>query len=166
MGTAHPCKRPAGLLMKRRILMLDPDTNQAKVARLEALHAQYLAYVRLCVQNMLDQRVFNLSKSDRQTFFPAATHLTSQIEKNARDHAIAIVSTWAKGVYARKLKPTITNLWHEGLLTQDDAKALYIIGSKLLCEPWRFITQEHLDAYHALLDDTGGTHPQCAIPSR
>lgn len=145
--------------MKCRILMLHKDTNQGKVARLEALHAEYVAYVRICVQHMLDQRVHSLPKSAKQAFFPRAEKLTSQIEKNARDHAIDIVSTWAKGVYARKIKPTITNLRREGMVTDDDAKALYTIGSKLISTPWKFITQEHLNAYHALLTEYGGNPP-------
>lgn len=145
--------------MKCRILMLHKDTNDGKVARLEALHAEYVAYVRICVQTMLDQRVYHLPKSAKQVFFPPATSLTSQIEKNARDHAIDIVSTWAKGIYVRKIKPTITNLRREGAVTDDDAKALYTIGSKTICQPWKFITQEHLDAYHALLDTYGGNPP-------
>lgn len=145
--------------MKCRILMLHKDTNLGKVARLEALHAEYVAYTRICMQTMLDRRVYNLPKSAKQAFFPPATNLTSQIEKNARDHAIDIVSTWAKGVYQRKIKPTITNLRREGVITDEDAKALYTIGSKLIIQPWKFITQEHLDAYHALLSTYGGNPP-------
>ncbi|MBU0552768.1 hypothetical protein KJ940_14960, partial [Myxococcota bacterium] len=127
--------------MKCRILMLHKDTNQGKVARLEALHVEYVAYVRICVQHMLDQRAYSLPRAEKQAFFPPATNLTSQIEKNARDHAIAIVSTWAKGIYQRKIKPTITHLRREGVITDDDAKALYTIGSKLISKPWKFITQ-------------------------
>ena len=145
--------------MKCRILMLHKETNPGKVGRLEALHVEYVAYVRICVQTMLDQRVYNLPKSAKQVFFPPAINLTSQIEKNARDHAIDIVSTWAKGIYARKIKPTVTNLRKEGVVTDDDAKALYVIGSRLISEPWKFVTQEHLDAYHALLTEYGGSPP-------
>ena len=145
--------------MKCRILMLHKDTNDGKIARLEALHVEYVAYVRICVQHMLDRRTYNLPKSAKQAFFPPAINLTSQIEKVARDHAIDIVSTWVKGVYARKIKPTITNLRREGVVTDDDAKALYTVGSRLICQPWKFITQEHLDAYHALLTEYGGNPP-------
>lgn len=154
--------------MKCRILMLHKGTNPGKVARLEALHVEYVGYVRICVQAMLDQRVYSLPKSAKQAFFPKATKLTSQIEKNARDHAIAIVSTWAKGVHQRKIKPTITNLRREGVVSDDDAKALYTIGSKSISKPWKFVTQEHLDAYHALLDTYGGNPPQVkdSLPMR
>jgi hypothetical protein len=113
--------------------MLHKDTNSSKVARLEALHAEYVAYVRTCVQVMLDQRVYNLPKSAKQVFFPPATSLTSQIEKNARDHAIDIVSAWAKGVYARNIKPTITNLRREGVVTG----VLTILPVSVLTSPLR-----------------------------
>lgn len=145
--------------MKCRVLMLHKDTNEGKVARLEALHAEYIHYVRICVQTMLDQRTYNIAPSEKQAFFPRSEGLTSQIEKNARDHTIDIVSTWAKGVYARKIKPTITNLRRDGDLNDEDAKALYTIGSKQIRKPWRFITQEHLDAYRALLATYGGNPP-------
>lgn len=154
--------------MKCRILMLHKDTNSGKVARLEALHVEYVAYVRVCVQHMLGQRTHNLARSEKQQFFPPATNLTSQIEKNARDHAIDIVSAWARGIYASKIKPTITNFRREGVVTDGDAKAFYTIGSKLIGKPWEFITQEHLDAYHALLDRYGGNPPQVkdSLPMR
>lgn len=146
--------------MKCRMLMLHRDTNPGKVERLEALHREYVAYVRLCVQTMLDTRRYNLARREKQAFFPRATNLTSQIEKNARDHAIGLVSTWAKGIYARKIKPTITNFRREGVLTDEDAKALYTIGSKLIGKPWKFVTQECLDAYYDILDAYGGQTPQ------
>lgn len=79
--------------MKCRIFRLHPETNPFKLAGLEALHGEYVAYVRICVQAMLNQRTYNLPKSAKQAFFPRAEKLTSQIEKNARDHAIQIVST-------------------------------------------------------------------------
>jgi hypothetical protein len=145
--------------MKCRILRLHKDTNQSKIERLEVLHVEYVKYVRICVQTMLDQRVYNIPKTEKQAFFPRAANLTSQIEKNARDHAIALVSTWAKGVYARKIKPTITNLKRDAALTEQDAKALYVIGRNLLNKPWKFVTQDHLDAYHALLEEYGGNPP-------
>jgi len=145
--------------MKCRIFRLHKDTNRSKVEKLEALHQEYVSYVRICVQTMLDNRIYNLPKSAKQTFFSRAANLTSQIEKNARDHAVQIVNTWAKGVYARKLKPTITNFRHDGTITNEDVKALYTIGLKQISKPWKFITQDHLDAYHTLLDTYGGNPP-------
>ena len=154
--------------MKCRLLYLHPEVNPGKVARLEALHREYVAYVRICVQHMLDKRRYTLKKSEKQAFFPPSDKLTSQIVKNARDHAIQIVSTWAKGVYARKIQKTISNLRREGSLTETEAKALYVVGKRLISSPWKFITQEEIDAYNALLDRYGGNKPQVrsSLPMR
>ena len=138
--------------------MLHPETNPGKVECLEALHREYVAYVRVCTQAMLDAQRHTLSLPEKQMFFPPSTVLTSQIEKNARDHAIQIVSSWAAGAYLRKIRAVITSLKREGQLTDIDAKALYTIG-KTLCRPWGFITQAHLDTYNALLDAHGGNKP-------
>lgn len=146
--------------MKCRIFRLHRDTNLSKINRLEALHREYVAYVRICVQTMIETRTYNLPKSAKQAFFPRAENLTSQIEKNARDHAIWIVSSWAVGVYSQKVMHAITRLRKDGTLTDEDAKALYVVGKKLISRPWKFITQEHLDAYHALLDEYGGNPPE------
>jgi len=73
--------------------MLHPECNPGKLASLEALHVEYVSYVRICVQTMLEARRLTLPRSKKQEFFPRAEKLTSQIEKNARDHAIQIVST-------------------------------------------------------------------------
>lgn len=146
-------------MKKSRFFMLHPDTNPGKIERLEALHQEYLAYVRICVRAMLDARRYTLNLAEKQTFFPPSTVLTSQIEKNARDHAIQIVSAWAAGIYTRKIRTAITNLRKDGKTSDNDAKALYTIGSKLICQPWKFITQAHIDTYNALLDAHGGDKP-------
>jgi len=146
--------------MKCRLLYLHKETNPGKMERLEALHREYVAYVRICVQYMLDNRRYTLKKSEKQSFFPASNTLTSQIVKNARDHAIQIVSTWAKGVYSRKIQKTISSLRREGSLTEEEAKALYIVGKRLISSPWKFISQQDIDAYNALMDRYGGNKPQ------
>jgi len=154
--------------VKCRLLHLHREVNPGKLERLEALHREYVAYVRLCVETLLEKRRYLLRRSEQREFFPKSEKLTSQIAKNAQAHAVDFVSTWAKGVYARKMKPTITNLKREGVLSEEEAKALYVVGLKLIDKPWEFITQEHIDAYHALLDEYGGKTPQVrnSIPMR
>jgi hypothetical protein len=117
---------------------------------------------------MTEQKIYILPKSQKKSFFPKAETLSSQIVKNAQDHAIQIVSTWAKSIYSRKIKPTITNLRSEGTVSDDDAKALYTIGLKLIQRPWKFVTQEHIDAYNEILDAYGGNKPTVShkIPMR
>ncbi len=141
-----------------------------KVERLEALHREYVAYVCICVQAMLDGRRLSLARSEKQAFFPKAERLTSQIEKNARDHAIQVVSTWAKARYAVKIKGLISKAKREGELTDEQAKALYTIGKYLRDRPDSkgTITQDDIDLYWKILDEKGGRKPEISesLPMR
>src|ERR1700690_3941040 len=125
--------------------MLHSECNSGKVAALEALHLEYIAYVRICVQTMLDARRLTLPRSEKQSFFPRAKKLTSQIEKNARDHAIQIVSTWAKSVYVRKLKAHIRLAYNQGEFNEDFRRQLYTVGKYLVHEPKETISLEAID---------------------
>ena len=133
--------------------MLHPECNPGKIQSLEALHVEYIAYVRICVQTMLDARRLSLPRSEKQDFFSRAEKLTSQIEKNARDHAIQIVSTWAKSVYARKLKTFIKLSFKEGNFDEGFRKQLYTVGKYLVHEPRGIVSQEAIDLYWAWLSD-------------
>ena len=42
-------------IQKSRLLMLAADCNPGKVAALDALLGEYVAYVRLCVERMLER---------------------------------------------------------------------------------------------------------------
>ena len=132
--------------------MLHPECNPGKLQLLEALHYEYVAYVRICVQTMLDARTLTLSRSEKQGFFPRAEKLTSQIEKNARDHAIQIVSTWSKSVYARKLKTYIRLSFKEENF-EDFRKKLYTVGKYLVHKPSDTVSQEAIDLYWSWLTD-------------
>jgi putative transposase len=138
---------------KSRFFLLHPECNQGKIDALEALYVEYRAYVGICIQTMLDARKLNLPRSAKQGFFPEAEALSSQIEKNARDHAIQIVSTWAKAVYARKLKTHIRLAYQNREIDDDLRKQLYTIGKHLIGEPWKFVTQEAIDLYWVWLTD-------------
>jgi Putative transposase DNA-binding domain len=140
-------------MKKSRFFMLHPECNPGKVAALEAIHAEYMAYVRICVQTMLDARRLNLPRSEKQDFFPRAEKLTSQIEKNARDYAIQIVSTWAKSVYARKLKTHIRLAYNHGSFDEDFRKQLYTVGKYLVHEPKETVSQEAIDLYWTWISD-------------
>jgi Putative transposase DNA-binding domain len=141
------------LILKSRFFMLHPECNPGKIASLEALHAEYTAYVRICVQMMLEARRLNLPRSKKQGFFPRSENLTSQIEKNARDHAIQIMSTWAKSIYVRKLKTLIWLSFKDGEFTEDFRKQLYTVGKYLVHEPNKNVTQEAIDLYWSWLSD-------------
>lgn len=157
-------------MKKCRFFMLHSECNPGKVDLLEALHVEYVLYVRICVQTMLEARRLNLPRSKKQEFFPRANNLTSQIEKNARDHAIQIVSTWAKGAYARKLKTYIRLAFKEGNFDEDFRKQLYTVGKYLIHEPTSTVSQEAIDLYWTWLSDPeiAGNFPSVSnrIPMR
>ena len=147
---------------KARFFLLHPMVNAGKIERLEALHREYVAYAKACVQAMIDGRRLNLLRSEKQAFFPKAEKLTSQIEKNARDHAIQVVSTWAKARYTIKIKELISNLRKEGEITPEQAKSLYTIGKYLRDKPdlKGTITQADINLYWKILDEKGGRKPE------
>jgi transposase len=148
------------VFQKSRFFYLSKDTNFGKIERLESLYQEYIEYVRTCTQHLLLGHKLSLRQSEKQSFFPRAENLTSQIEKIARDHAIQIISTWAKGAYARKIKGVISNLKKTGEISDTQAKALYIIGKYLRNTPDDVgITQESIDLYWKILDEKGGSKP-------
>ena len=153
---------------KARFFFLQPEANSGKIGRLETLHREYVAYVRTCVQAMINGRRLNLARSEKQAFFPKADKLSSQIEKNARDHAIQIVSTWAKSRYALKVKKLISKAKRAGEITPEQAKSLYTVGKYLRDTPKGQITQADIDPYWELLDERGGRKPEVSesLPMR
>jgi hypothetical protein len=87
--------------VKCRLLYLHKETNPGKIEILEALHKEYVAYVRVCIERMLAARAYTMPKGAKQAFFTKAENLSSQIEKNARDHAIGLVSTLPNLLHSR-----------------------------------------------------------------
>ena len=147
---------------RARFLMLSSETNSGKIATLDALQTEYTAYVLICVSLMLEKHVFSLPKSQKQAFFPKSKTLSSQIEKNARDHAISIVSGWAAAGYTNKIKGVITEFKKQGTIDAETAHKLYSIGYHSYNEPnaKKQITQEHIDQYWCLLQHpTEGIKP-------
>lgn len=138
---------------KCRFFVLHSGCNPGKVAALDALHAEYVAYVRVCVTQMLEVRRLNMPRSEKQDFFPRSEKLTSQIEKNARDHAIQVVSTWAKSVYARKLRTYIRMAFRSGAFDGNLRKQLCTVGKYLVHAPSRTVSQEAINLYWTWLSD-------------
>ena len=146
-------------LKKSRFFYLDPMTNQGKIDRLEALQMEYTSYLRECVTLLIETRTYQLSKAEMQEFFPRATNLTSQIEKNSRNHAIGIVNGWAKSIYVTKMKRLITHLKKDKKINESEAKALYTVGKYLVRQPSNSVSQTNIDYYWKLLDEHGGRKP-------
>lgn len=109
---------------------------------------------------MFDGRRLNIFLSQKQACFPKAENLTSQIEKIARDHAIQIVSTWAKSRYALKVRGLISKAKKAEEISPEQAKSLYTIGKYLRDKPSEGITQGDIDLYWKLLDERGGRKPE------
>lgn len=139
---------------RSRTMMAHPEINPGKVAALDALQTEYAAYVRACVDLMVDRRVPTLPRSAKQAFFPRAEALSSQIEKNARDHALGIVSGWARAAYTNTTKAAIRKLEKAGEIDETRAKALRAVGKNMLTEPEGRITAEVIDAYWTLLESS------------
>jgi len=108
---------------------------------------------------MLIQRKFKLEREEKQAFFPKAPNLTSQIEKNARDHAIQITSSWAKSIYILRIKSVISKLKKSGEITDEMARKLYSIGKHSIDRPKGIITGSDINVYLTLLDNHGGRVP-------
>ena len=141
---------------KSRSFQLHPECNPGKLLTLEAVHAEYLKYVRICILCMLDANVLTLNTKNNkllQAFFPPAENLTSQIEKNARKHAVIVVSSWAKSVYVRKLKNLIWLSFKADEISEELKHQLYIVGKCLVSKPSKNVSQEAIDLYHGWLYD-------------
>ena len=91
-------------LKKSRFFYLHPEVNSGKIASLEALQEAYTAYLKVCVDQMLQEHRFKMTLSEKLTFFPPCKTLSTQIVKNVQDQAISIVSGWAASKYITKIK--------------------------------------------------------------
>jgi len=140
---------------KSRFFYLHPKVNSGKIASLEALQAEYTSYLEICVSTMLQARRFSLSKGERQAFFPRYSALSSQIVKNVRAHAVAIVSGWAASKYTVKLRSVIRAKFKGGEFDEATRSALCILGKRLIDAPSGKVTQEALNLYWSWLLDEG-----------
>ncbi len=142
-------------MKKSRFFYLHHEVNSGKVASLEALQVEYTAYLTICVLTMLQARRFSLFKAERQAFFPCCATLSSQIVKNVRAHAVAIVSGWAASKYTMKLRSVIRSKFKDGEFDEATRSALHILGKRLIDIPGGKVTQEALDLYWSWLLDEG-----------
>jgi hypothetical protein len=138
---------------KSRFFYLHEKCNKGKFEALEALHAEYVSYLKICIQVMLNNRILTMPHSKKQGSFPKAKALTSQIEKNIRGHAITIVSSWAKALYKNKLKNYIRVCFTRGDFDEAFRKQLYTVGKCLVSEPSKAVSQEAIDLYWNWLED-------------
>lgn len=133
--------------MKSRITFPHPETNVGKLRQLDELHAEYVRYVGICVAKLVADRKTNVFPSERKTYFPACETLSSQILKNAQNHAVDLVSTWLAGLYGRTLRGHIG----KQKLSESETVQLYTIGKYKLTRGGLFgratVSQELVDLY-------------------
>jgi IS605 OrfB family transposase len=144
---------------KCRLMYVPRNVNPSKLKKLEELHAEYVAYLRICVEQMLSRHTLSMIPSQLQIFFPPAQKLTSHFQLSARNQAVGIISSWSKAVYKRAIREEIAKLEKAGKLTVPQAQDLATVG---LCQLDRAsdITQETIDKYWMLLDEYGGKKPE------
>ena len=93
--------------MKARVIYSSKETNPGKISRLDDLQAAYQAYLQSCISLLVRDHRIHAFPSERRNYFPTSDILSSQILKNAQQHAVQTVDTWAKGLYGRRLKKVI-----------------------------------------------------------
>jgi putative transposase len=118
-----------------------------------------VAYLRICVEQMLTRHTLDMAPSQLQIFFPPAQKLTSHFQLSARNQAVDMISSWSKAVYKRAIREEIAKLEKAGKLTVPQAQDLATVG---LCELEKApdITQGTIDKYWVLLDEHGGKKPE------
>ena len=133
--------------MKARVVHAHSETNQGKLLALESLQTIYRAYVQECLNLMVQSKRHHVKPADYQKFFPKAKGLTSQIQKNARQHAIHTLDSWRKSLYQVTLKRKI----HEAGFDDHRMMELRCVGKFGLTKAGRCgkgdISQEAVDLY-------------------
>ena len=154
-------------MKKARFFYLHPECNAGKIAGLDALQEAYTGYLKECVTVLLAAHRFSIPRSEKQAFFPPCEALSSQIIKNARDHAISIVSGWTASVYSRKLKKHIGQQFKNDQIDEATRKTLYILGKRAVDKPSDEVPQVLIDLYWSWLLDSkiSGKTPRITITS-
>jgi len=133
--------------MKARIAHARPETNKGKFLALDSLQVVYRAYVQECLDLMVQSKRHHIKPADYQKFFSKAKNLTSQIQKNARQHAIHTLDSWRKSLYQVTLKRKI----HESGFDDHRMMELRCVGKFGLVSAGKCgkgdISQEAVDLY-------------------
>ena len=149
--------------MKARIVYAAEEVNSGKVWKLDQLSLAYRSYVQSCIDLMVRDKRTTVVRSEIRTYFPTSEILTSQVLKNAQQHAVHVMETWAKGLYGRKLKKVI-RLKED--LTDHQRMELRCCGKYNVRRAGKFgkgtISQEMVDLYWSWVWDAevSGNPPQ------
>lgn len=142
-------------MKKSRFLYIHREANPGKIAALDALQEEYTNYLKVCVETMLKEHRFKIPLWESRVFFSPCGALSSQIVKNVRAHAGAIVSGWAASKYVTTLRRLIRSKFKAGEIDEATRSALCILGKCLVAKPGGTVTQEAIDLYWSWLLDEG-----------
>jgi len=140
-------------MKKSRFFYLHTKTNAGKTSALDSLQVKYTSYLSVCVNAMLASRKFTVLMSARQAFFPACETLSSQIVKNVRAHAVAIVSGWAASKYATTIKFLIRDKFKDGEIDKATSVSLHVFGKSPNREVGGEVSEEALGLYWSWMLD-------------
>jgi hypothetical protein len=146
---------------KSRSLFVLADCNRGKQSALHALHAEYLRYLRACIDRLIEARQCSIPKRDLRSFFPQEETLSTNIVICVQNHAVEIATGWFRSCYSLRLKREIGRLFREGLIDEAFRKQLYVVGKCGVSKPSAKIGQEAIDFYWSMLLDpaVGGRPP-------
>ena len=152
-------------LKKSRFFYLHPEVNSGKIVSLEALQEAYTTYLKVCVDQMLQDHRFKMTLSEKKDFFPPCKTLSTQIVKNVQDQAIGIVSGWAASKYTSKIKGFLKRQLKSEALDKEDFLILRTIGKYSVGRASAKVSQEMLDLYWSLLldEEVAGKPPTISI---
>lgn len=138
--------------MKRsRFFYFHEDANPGKLEALERLHAEYRRYLQTCINEMTSRHRIVVPRKELRSFFPEESVLSSNIICACQQHAVEIVKTWAAGLYTRRLKREIKELFKSGKITESQRVQLFTTGKYQLDSPTETVSQEAIDLYWSLL---------------
>ena len=152
-------------LRKSRFFYLHPEANEGKITSLEVLQEAYTAYLKVCVDQMLQEHRFKMALSEKKDFFSFCETLSSNIVRNVQDQAIGIISGWAASKYITKIKGFLKGQLKSEDLDKEDFRILCTIGKYSLGKASARVSQEMLDLYWSLLldEEVAGKPPTISI---
>jgi transposase len=148
---------------RSRLLLVHPETNQQKLDGLDKLYQEYLAYLAVCCQFLVESKTLKPSRTQYRACPPASV-LSSGIEEACREHSGQIVASWAAAVYERAIKRKVGVEKRAGRISDEQAHRLYQVGKYGVSVPNKRVGQPDIDLYWEFVAQHGGAKP--SISSR
>ena len=122
-------------MIKSRFTFADAQTNIGKCLQLDSLYSEYLKYLNICIDLLIQNKQTSLAPSAMRTFFSPSNTLSSQIAKNIQHQAVEIINTWTRVLYGRKLSKLISK---DKTLTDQQRMELHCCGKYGVSKPGKF----------------------------